>query len=249
MAKQEPLGPSSTGAQDIFTVLRQSTGTDVFDLDLNGHAETETLSPVAAQRRQEILEAALKIFSKKGFDGSRTKEIATEAGVSEATIFKYFPSKRQLLLGIMRPVIEAVAKPVFLAPMTKIINEAATTGLEQALIAIALDRLEVMKKNERLLLTLLGELSRQEDLLAVFRQLLVPLIQGEIKHLYEGGIERGEISPDISVQVFTRNLLGTILGNIMLFKFAPDHFFSEDIKTEITASIRIFVRGIQGGKK
>lgn len=248
MAKEKTAPTIITEGEDLFSVLRQSAGTNLLNLDLGEQGSSEELSPVALQRRQEILEAALKVFSKKGFDGSRTKEIAKEAGVSEATIFKYFPSKRQLLIGIMRPVMEAVARPVFLSPVSKIINEAPAKGLEQTLILIALDRLEVMKKNERLLRTMLAELSRQDDLFGVFRQLLIPMIQGEIKRLYDGACERGEIRAGVSQVVFTRNLLSIIIGNIVLFRVGPEYFFDHDIETEITESIRVFVRGIQGGK-
>jgi len=39
---------------------------------------------------ETILQAALVVFSEKGFAASRTKEIASTAGISEATMFKYF---------------------------------------------------------------------------------------------------------------------------------------------------------------
>lgn len=59
--------------------------------------------PSATQ--QKILESAVKIFSQKGFSGSTTKEIAKEAGVSEATIFRYFETKKDLLFALISPAM------------------------------------------------------------------------------------------------------------------------------------------------
>ena len=47
-------------------------------------------------RRQEILDAAEKLFSQKGFKGTTTKDLAGEAGVHEAVLFRHFPTKREL---------------------------------------------------------------------------------------------------------------------------------------------------------
>jgi len=47
-------------------------------------------------RRRGIVEAALPLFARKGFDGTTTKEIAEAAAVSEALLFKHFPTKAAL---------------------------------------------------------------------------------------------------------------------------------------------------------
>jgi TetR/AcrR family transcriptional regulator len=52
-------------------------------------------------RRQQLIEAALDVFSRKGFDGATTKEIAVEAGVTEAIIFRHFPTKQALYAAVV----------------------------------------------------------------------------------------------------------------------------------------------------
>src|SRR5215468_10892331 len=47
-------------------------------------------------RRQDILTAAERLFSQKGFNGTTTKELAAKAGVHEAILFRYFKNKREL---------------------------------------------------------------------------------------------------------------------------------------------------------
>jgi AcrR family transcriptional regulator len=51
-------------------------------------------------RRKEILEAALRVFAKKGFSGASNKDIAREAGITPGLIYHYFESKEALLKAI-----------------------------------------------------------------------------------------------------------------------------------------------------
>ena len=53
------------------------------------------------ERRQQILQTAMKIFAERGFRGTTTKEIAQTAGVSEAMVFKHFANKDELYSAIL----------------------------------------------------------------------------------------------------------------------------------------------------
>ncbi len=57
--------------------------------------------PPAGTRQASLIAAATSLFAARGFRGTRTKEIATAAGVSEALLFKYFPTKRALYGAIL----------------------------------------------------------------------------------------------------------------------------------------------------
>ena len=59
-----------------------------------------------ADRRSSILEAATAAFAARGYDGARTLEIAREAGVSEALLYRHFPSKQALHEAVLARVIE-----------------------------------------------------------------------------------------------------------------------------------------------
>lgn len=53
------------------------------------------------ERRSQILDVAIKLFSQRGFSGTTTKEIARSAGVSEAMVFKHFANKEDLYSAIL----------------------------------------------------------------------------------------------------------------------------------------------------
>lgn len=48
-------------------------------------------------KRTAIMEAALKLFTERGFHGTSTAQISKEAGVATGTLFNYFPTKEDLI--------------------------------------------------------------------------------------------------------------------------------------------------------
>lgn len=60
----------------------------------------------SSTRKRAILDAALPLFARKGFAATTTREIAQAAGVSEALIFKHFPSKASLYEAIFLSCID-----------------------------------------------------------------------------------------------------------------------------------------------
>jgi len=62
---------------------------------------TLTLRLPASDRRRQLVETALDFFSRKGFGGTTTKEIAAAAGVTEAIIFRHFPTKSDLYNAVL----------------------------------------------------------------------------------------------------------------------------------------------------
>jgi AcrR family transcriptional regulator len=52
------------------------------------------------QRREGILKSVRKVFVEKGLHGTTTRELANAAGVSEALLFKHFPSKEAIYAAI-----------------------------------------------------------------------------------------------------------------------------------------------------
>ena len=53
------------------------------------------------ERRMQILQVAIGLFSQKGFRGVTTKEIAAAAGISEAMVFRHFATKHELYHAIL----------------------------------------------------------------------------------------------------------------------------------------------------
>lgn len=64
-------------------------------------APTRVSRASAQERQASIIAAAASLFAANGFKGTTTREIARTAGISEALLFKYFPTKRALYAAIL----------------------------------------------------------------------------------------------------------------------------------------------------
>ncbi len=62
------------------------------------------------QRISDILSAAREVFAKQGYDGTATAQIAERAGVVEGTVYKYFQTKRELLLKAIESWYEGLVQ-------------------------------------------------------------------------------------------------------------------------------------------
>jgi AcrR family transcriptional regulator len=60
----------------------------------------------ASDRKKQLLEISMKLFSEQGFDGTSTREIAQAAGVNEALIFRHFRTKEDLFWAVLSDRVE-----------------------------------------------------------------------------------------------------------------------------------------------
>ena len=78
----------------------------------------KTMRVSSQERQASLIASAAALFAAKGFNGTTTKEIAKAAGVSEALVFKYFPTKRALYAAIL-------AEKVTVSELLEAVEEAA----------------------------------------------------------------------------------------------------------------------------
>ena len=129
----------------------------------------------AEQRRRQLLEAALDLFSRKGFKGTTTKEIAAAAGVTEAIVFRHFASKQALYQAVLDHCHESAEMQEWLAKAKACIDRNDDQGL---LRAIALKILQDYRRDARFERVLLfAALEGHEHGLAHHRQISIPLYE------------------------------------------------------------------------
>jgi AcrR family transcriptional regulator len=63
-------------------------------------------SAITEQRRQELIQAAFNQIAEHGFEGLRTRDVASEVGVNIATLHYYFPTKEALIGGVLDHAME-----------------------------------------------------------------------------------------------------------------------------------------------
>jgi AcrR family transcriptional regulator len=84
---------------------------------------TQKAQAAKAVRREEILEAAQRVFARRGFKGTTIADIAEEAKVALGTIYLYFPSKQAVFVALNQRFAEAMTRAVTDSPPGRTLDE------------------------------------------------------------------------------------------------------------------------------
>jgi TetR/AcrR family transcriptional regulator len=106
----------------------------------------------APHRRAQLLEAALNLFSEKGFDGATTREIAARAGVTEAIIFRHFPTKQALYQAVLESEFGRPDFQKWLAQVREAMDRSDDSGLFRAIAEAIIESYRVDPRIERVML-------------------------------------------------------------------------------------------------
>jgi AcrR family transcriptional regulator len=163
---------------------------------------------VIAARRTQILNAATKVFAEKGFHGATIRDIARTAGVADGTVYNYFGSKADVLLGILNRLNETEQRSEQLAlPPGQDFRSFFSAYLRQ--------RIHVIWPNAQVFQALLPEIMVNPELRDLYYQrLILPTIE-IAEHYFQELIKQGRMR-QMDVPLTTRALAGNILGLLML---------------------------------
>lgn len=92
----------------------------------------------APERRGKILEAALGVFSERGYAASMG-EIADAAGITRTVLYYYFPAKKDLFIAVIESLVTQVVKHVAPVAMAASTHEQRARAVVAALIGFAHD--------------------------------------------------------------------------------------------------------------
>ncbi len=81
--------------------------------------------PDGEARRRQILEAAIACFAERGYSGTTTRELAQRVGITEAALYRYYPSKQSLYDAIIDANMTPIELAAHMAPFDVAGNEVA----------------------------------------------------------------------------------------------------------------------------
>ena len=122
-----------------------------------------------------MLETALDFFSRKGFEGATTKEIAAAAGVTEAIIFRHFPNKQALYKAVLDYTTHASNLDGWLAETKACMERNDDAGLLRSIANNILKSYRTDPRFERVVL--FAALEGHEAGLAHHHQLALPILE------------------------------------------------------------------------
>ena len=168
---------------------------------------------IVEDRREQIIDAALRVFSQKGFERTTNKDIAQEAGITPGLIYHYFESKDELL----KAAIEAHS-PVGLihAFPEHLLNQPPEVFLR--FMAEQLLKIGESEQFVRLLRVFLPEVIYNPSITS-FNLAAIQEVSEFLVHYLEAKMESGELrrsDASLSLQVFTGSLFSFIIRRQIL---------------------------------
>jgi TetR/AcrR family transcriptional regulator len=194
----------------------------------------------ATDRRQQLLESALDLFSQKGFAATTTKEIAAAAGVTEAIIFRHFPSKQDLYSAVLGLKHDSGEIPTHVARWQEFMDANDDLGLFRAIISKFVTDYRRDPRIHRVLL--FAALEGHEDALQEHRRRAFPVYE-RLCHYVERRQSEGVFRPGSPGA-----LILSIVGPAAYYAQATSLFgFSSGIDDEQMANefVQILLKGIQ----
>jgi AcrR family transcriptional regulator len=162
-------------------------------------------------RPDEILDAALDVFSELGFSGARVEDIAARAGLSKGAIYLYFPSKQAMLEALVRRLADRVVGAAE--------NLVATDGADaDKLLRKVLGFVVVQISNPKVSAApriVLAEAQRFPDIAVMYRELVISRGRRVIAGLCRRGVEQG-VFRDVDPEILLRAAVGPILAHMFL---------------------------------
>ena len=182
--------------------------------------------------KEKILEAAYSCFSRKGYFGTTTREIAQTAGVSEVTLFRLFKSKKELF----REVLINFS----IIPDIKAISVPEGSG-ELALLSIGRKIYLSLREKKEFLKILLSEVTGLTEEIEEVYSHFVRTLEELLSNVFSSALS---LSPDESrmkVKVFGAAVFG--------FFISEEVFQGRELpQREIEEFISTLSRSISGGK-
>ncbi|SHJ86631.1 TetR/AcrR family transcriptional regulator [Paramaledivibacter caminithermalis] len=183
---------------------------------------------------EKILEAAMSLFSEKGYKAVTTKDIANAAGVSEMTIFRHFQKKRYLFE-------KAFDKYVFSPKLKTLFDSGLEWDLEKDLMKISSIYQEMLCRNERIILMQLKNnelIFRLDSPLRKFPNELNKLLADYFYKMKEKGVI------DKNPEILAINFLSSNFGIFTSLKILEKYNTDVDINSCITNFVKTFTKGI-----
>lgn len=167
-------------------------------------------------RRGEILDAAMGVFSERGYEGGSMRQIAERVGVSEPALYRHFPGKEALFLTLMRATVGRLRGDAF-----ALVGAMRPETFRAQLLAAFADRRRAIRLYGPVLRTVLTALAHNPTFLEEYRAELIRPMQrmltekvAELDTAY--GIEADEADRAARVRTLMALFVGYLVTSIML---------------------------------
>jgi AcrR family transcriptional regulator len=186
--------------------------------------------------REQLLDAALKVYGEYGTRGATTRRIAQEAGVNEVTLFRHFGSKESLI----REALSARSPKVMALRDTKLPERPVDPEAE--LTAFCRHHHQMLFESRSVIRKCMGEFEEHPDVSQAACQTPVQIaneLQSYLQRLRAAGLASG----DWNARSATAMLMGTLFSDAMGRDCMPERYNASE-RESIKHYVALFLRAI-----
>ncbi|WP_027399678.1 TetR/AcrR family transcriptional regulator [Anaerovorax odorimutans] len=194
-----------------------------------------------------ILQAAVEVFGKKGFNGATTKEIAKAAGISEGTIFRHFQNKTEILYEVVNSVVPLIG----VEPLKECIEDCNNLDGREALQHIIQNRFETISASKVFMRIILTEIQYDIGLRNIYLKRGYEPICKILKEFLLCRMEKGEfrkINPEVIINVFYSYILFSIESQHLLGDTHKQKFLEQSLSRDLTDLLFDGIKGREGNE-
>jgi AcrR family transcriptional regulator len=195
---------------------------------------------VTAARRKQILDAATQVFAEKGFHRATIKDIARVAGIGDGTIYTYFASKTEVLLGILHRLNESTEREQQLMPESD-------QDLRSFFTAYLRQRMALLWPNAEVFQAVLPEMLVNEELREIYYQQVLAPTFIVAEHSFQVQSATGQVQ-SIDVPLTVRAIAGMIFG-LLTLQLLGDEVIAERWKELPEVLATLMFDGLQPGRE
>lgn len=165
------------------------------------------------ETRERILKAALRLFAKRGFEATTTRDLAEAAGVAEGTLFRHFPTKKAILIE--------VATQGWVDLLTDLLTALSEMGSYRAIAQVMRKRMLHLHENADIMRVCFMEAQFHPDLRERIQREVIDKMTDVTEAFFETAMEQGvyrQMSPKTVARVF--------LGMFAVAGFSQDTILS-----------------------
>jgi AcrR family transcriptional regulator len=190
----------------------------------------------AIARREQIVEAAVRLFAQHGFDGTSTRQIAQEVGITEGLIFHYFPTKADLLTAVLE------THHSFLGALQALLAQAYNQPTALVLASIASEWLKTLRREAAFTSVLLGTAQTNPQV----GEILQTLIQQGITHLaayLRGRVQAGELRSDLPIETSAHLFFSSLIIFFVAYRSLSDTAWDAGVTTFVQEMLSVWFTG------
>ena len=191
----------------------------------------------APEKRQRILNAALKVFAERGFYNSKVSEVARQAGVADGTIYLYFQNKDDLLINLFEDRMSWL-----IDRLTTELNRVGGPPLDRVRALIHL-HLNMAVEEPELAEFITVELRQSAKFIKEYENPKFQAYLRVLRDLIEEGQRKGDIRPGLDARLVVRAVFGA-LDELLLTLTLASRNRSVDLKEAADHVADLFIEGM-----